>query len=286
MPSARSVSDIKGKLLYPALTSVYEVYIGTPGGDFQSYMSANSMNFSGQQDKIQLSCCEALLPGSQFATHEMNGDRTGVTERHVYRRNYDDRIDLTFYVDADPKSPYTTLRFFEIWMKYITNESVSGSNSVANRNFSYRVKYPYEYYGSLKITKFERDKGSASLEYNFVNIYPLNINSIPISYESSQLLKVTVSFSYIRYYITSITGSPAPTNTTPPLTPLGQAEFNNPPDYFTNPQFGVEGPQGTPMDRNEYYNNFGKSSQDATNSANFFNGRNVDQGVLGATGFA
>ena len=36
--------------------------------------------------------------------------------------------------------------------------------------------------------------------YNFVNSYPLSITSMPVSYDTSSLLKCTVSFSYIRYY--------------------------------------------------------------------------------------
>ena len=37
----------------------------------------------------------------------------GVTEKHVHRRIFDDRIDLTFYVDA---GLYQPIRFFEEWM--------------------------------------------------------------------------------------------------------------------------------------------------------------------------
>jgi hypothetical protein len=213
MPAVNTVSSLKSKLLQPALTSHYEVYLGIPGGDFTAYMKANGIsNWPLSQDKIQLACSEALLPGSQFGTHEINGDRTGVTERHAYRRNYDDRIDLTFYVDVDNIDPYVAITFFEVWMKFITNESIAGENSVKNGNFFYQVKYPSEYYGSLKITKFERTgkngfHSGPNLSYNFINVYPININSMGISYDTSQLLKVTVSFSYVRYYIDSIPGT-------------------------------------------------------------------------------
>ena len=43
-----------------------------------------------------LSCSEASLPGSQLTTLEQTYDRTGVTEKFAYRRQFDDRIDLTF----------------------------------------------------------------------------------------------------------------------------------------------------------------------------------------------
>ena len=39
------------------------------------------------------------------------------------------------------------------------------------------------------------------MNYKFINAYPISINSIPVSYDSSQLLKCTVSFTYSRYII-------------------------------------------------------------------------------------
>ena len=256
MPRIRSVSDVKANLLRPALTSHYEVYIGIPTRDkngvnsnqFSEYLQKNKINWNVSQDKIQLACSEALLPGSSFATHELTGDRTGVTERHIYRRVYDDRIDLTFYVDINPLDPYASIRFFETWMKFVTNESISGSPNIKDRNFSYQVRYPIEYCGSLKITKFERTgknnvytDPNVNLTYNFVEVFPISVSSMPISYDSSQLLKVTTSFSYLRYYIEDMPGdaigntpgSVTPTNDysyegvrNQALSPTEQAAFN------------------------------------------------------------
>lgn len=262
MAKIRSVSDVKAKLLRPALTSHYEVEIYPPseGNFLTEYLQQNKINWNTSQDKIQLACSEALLPGSSFATHELNGDHTGVTERHVYRRVYDDRIDLTFYVDVDPVDPYVAIRFFEVWMKYITNESISGANSIKGRDFYYRVKYPKDYYGGLKITKFERtgDKNvytGPNLTYSFVGVFPLSVSSMPVSYDSSQLLKVTTSLSYLRYYIEDMQGEaeqPPADRATPvaALSPQDQAALNglrlNNNSYYTgdlnptfaNPQFG------------------------------------------------
>ena len=73
----------------------------------------------GQED-LNINCSEASLPGSSIATFELQNDYTGVTERLAHRRMYDDRIDFTFYVDADK---YTPIRFFERWMRFVTGES-------------------------------------------------------------------------------------------------------------------------------------------------------------------
>jgi hypothetical protein len=75
---------------------------------------------SSKQEQLNLMCSEATLPGSNLATFEINDNFHGVTERHAYRRVYDDRIDLTFYVDADN---YIPIRYFETWMKYVAGES-------------------------------------------------------------------------------------------------------------------------------------------------------------------
>ena len=226
-PKKRSVADIKSGLLQPALTSHYEILIGLPPGNFSSYLSENGITWAISQDSIQLACSDAVLPGSNFATTDLNGDFTGVTERHAYRRVYDDRIDLSFYVQVSDKDSYASIRFFEIWMKFITNESVAGDNSVVSPYFYYSVKYPSQYYGNLSITKFERQNyTNRLLSYNFVNVYPISIASMPISFDTANLLKVTVSFSYIRYYIQGMNGQSSNTPTTP-LTPAQQAAANN-----------------------------------------------------------
>lgn len=210
-PTKKTVDQIKKSVLSPALTSHYDVVVSPPPGIISKYFESNKVNWTSEdQANLSLACCEAVLPGSNLATSEINGDFTGVTERHVHRRVYDDRIDLTFYIQNDPRSPYNALKFFESWMKYTTNESISGENSSTSGNFFYQVKYPKEYYGSLEITKFERNY-SSSLVYNFVNVFPISIASIPISYEVASLLKVTVSMSYIRYYIQGMDGDNDPT---------------------------------------------------------------------------
>ena len=50
----------------------------------------------------------------------------------------------------------------------------------------------------LKIYKFERDYTSV-LTYEFFRSFPLSISSMPVSYDGNNLLKCSVSMSYIRY---------------------------------------------------------------------------------------
>ena len=224
MPQAKTISQIRNNLLRPALTSNYEVRIGFPQG-FDKVLN-NIFGYSkakGDQDQLILQCSEASLPGSQLATSEIRNDFTGVTERHAYRRIFDDRIDLTFYCDAQN---YLPIRIFEAWIAYITGEQYGprnlvdiDPNEVKSNNYFYRMRYPdsspgYNGYTAtgLTVTKFERDYES-QLVYEFIKSYPLAINSMPITYEGSNLLKCNVSMTYIRYIINGLTGrqGPAPT---------------------------------------------------------------------------
>ena len=220
----RSIGEIKANLLNPALTSQYYVNIGKPFNDagFDGFLSSIGGNY--KQDQLNLQCSEASLPGSQLATSEITNDFYGVTERHVYRRQFDDRIDLTFYCDAEQ---YLPIRFFEAWMNYITNTG----DGVEKENYSYRMKFPSKYKGPLEVTKFEKSTGAKRkdgrsaksvrpLTYRFVNAFPLAISSMPVTYDSSDLLKCNVSFAYSRYYIAESTGVAEFTN------PQAQANAN------------------------------------------------------------
>jgi hypothetical protein len=239
MPTVRNIANIKANLLHPALTSHFEVIIPKPlGGDFDRFLKYNGVNLD--QERLNLMCSEAVLPGSNLATFEINDNFHGVTERHAYRRVYDDRIDLTFYVNADN---YLPIRYFETWMKYIVDESrgkqVDKNAGSEDREYFYRVRYPEGKNGytadGLTVTKFERDY-TQTLEYKFIRAFPISVNSMPVSYDSSSLLKCTVSMSYIRYVLiqgsnkaqsqstTTSTGDPSGPNFT--ATPQQIAQVN------------------------------------------------------------
>jgi len=216
MPKIRSVSDIKSKLLRPALTSFYEVDIDLPKGDgvLAGRLSALRADGSEDQDVLNLRCSEASLPGSNLATLETNNTYHGVTERHAYRRVYDDRLQLTFYVDAEK---YLAIRFFESWIDGIMLQDTDNANppnvgkGPIESTYTYRSRYSANYVSpqGLKVRKFEKDfdVSNSILEYTFINSYPFSISSMPISYESSDLLKCTVSFSYLRYVVNELTAS-------------------------------------------------------------------------------
>jgi hypothetical protein len=222
-PSKVSLSNIKSTLLRPALTSHFICEFSIPGNvnaGLGKFLSQRGVAYN--QELITLSCSDASLPGSSLATIDIENDYHGVSEKHAYRRLYDDRADFTFYVDRN----YDIIKFFESWISYVV-----GENDLARQEtgrYSYRVNYPKSYKtDNLYITKFERDIGTRekkqeSLQYKFINAYPISINSMPVSYDTSQLLKCTVSFYYSRYVVTEFTGTGG--NSSNPNNP-GNPEF-------------------------------------------------------------
>ena len=226
------IKGLRTKILAPALTSHYEVKIPRATAEQLSGNAKGSLNKildpilgADGQENLNISCSETNLPGSSIATFEVKNDYAGVTERYAHRRMYDDRIDFTFYVDS---SQYVAIRFFEAWMRFVTGESGTRTDGetreLVNPGYHYRMNFPESYRceRGLKIVKFERDYKN-SLEYEFIGAYPIAVSSMPVGYDSSSLLKCTVSMTYLRYVITELTG-PVPQPTITPDTQTADVE--------------------------------------------------------------
>lgn len=134
-------------------------------------------------------------------------------------------------------------------MDYISSPDETYSvvgDDVSSTNSFYRFKYPDQYKTTIFIHKFNKDyeavynggnlvSGTGSgneIVYTFVNAFPLNLSSIPVSYDQSQILKATVSFSYDRYFVErsgskpvqADQGEPSPTNQAIAATPQESEE--------------------------------------------------------------
>ena len=212
-PQRLTVDKIVSDLLEPATTSFYQVSIQDPkqlnenGDSFADYLRQQGLGIlfspgldGTRREKLQLFCSETTLPGSQMATANLDNDFPGISEKYAHRRVFDEEISLTFYCDA---KEYIPIRFFESWMSYMTNDTRDRHTG----EFTYRMKFPAKYKGGLEITKFEKNlfsqdpvKGRTKpLTYTFIDAFPKSISSIPVTYDASDLLKCTVSFSYTRY---------------------------------------------------------------------------------------
>lgn len=207
-PKRKTVADLKTNILNPALTSTYVCDFTFPGAVAKWANNITGIGGGITFDKvsnISIACREASLPGTSLATHEMLNDFTGIRERHAYRRQYDDTASFTFYVDVN----YDTIFLFENWINFIVNQD-NNDKLTKNSNYSYTVNFPNEYKSEIYIRKFERDYAGRNLEYTFFDAYPLSINTMPLSYDASQVLQCTVNFCFSRYIINAPDGYTAP----------------------------------------------------------------------------
>ena len=223
------IKGLRTKILAPALTSHYEVKIPVGAGTLNSILKP-LLGTDGQED-LNISCSEASLPGSSIATFEIKNDYAGVTERYAHRRMYDDRIDFTFYVDS---TKYLPIRFFERWMRFVTGETGTRTDGetrdLTNPGYHYRMNFPESYRceRGLKIVKFERDYKNR-LEYEFIGAYPISVSSMPVSYDSSNLLKCSVSMTYLRYVMTELVSPTSKPDTSVPTQKPDQSNTQEPP---------------------------------------------------------
>jgi len=190
-PRPRGISDILPKLQNVAQTSKFLVKFVLPRGECRSYLRKKGINDRFISDDVGLLCSDAVLPGSAMATVNTAGDYQGVIERFAHTRNFTE-INFDFYVDTE----YKSLRFLEHWMEFIS----SGSGvDPSGDSYYFKMRYPDEYKSNdTRIVKFEKNHFQF-LEYRFVGLFPKAINSTRVSYQNSQVLKATATFSFDRY---------------------------------------------------------------------------------------
>ena len=190
-----TISQInRSALSAPALTNLYQVDIEL---DNRTLFSAINQLTGVRQDwfvrNVGIACYDATLPTSSLATAEVKDNFQGINQQFAHTRFYTDSS-FSFYIDKD----YRVLLFFEAWMDYISN----GANISENdRRFYRRFRYPNTYKcDGLQITKFDKNLDK-KITYQFKNAFPKSIQSIPVSYGTADLLKVSVTFAYDRYIL-------------------------------------------------------------------------------------
>lgn len=206
-----------------SVTSQFKVSLHLASGgisELEQWLSADGLlRTDGEAATYDFLCSEASLPGASFNTFEEAGSRQGITEPFAGNRVYP-TFDMSFYVDSE----YRMIRLFEEWMNFINpiytesgesrpNSIGSGYGNSKNRPDFFRLRYPDEYKRIISITKFERDfhsnpaeptsayKKQTTLTYRMIDAFPINLTSIPVTYEGSVITKTRVSFGYSRYVI-------------------------------------------------------------------------------------
>ena len=190
-PRPRRISDIMPKIQNVALTTDYLVRFTLPPSGLRNHLRRKGIDSRFIGDDVGLLCSGAVLPGSALASQNITGDFQGIVERFAHTRNFT-QINFEFYVD----NQYKTMKFLEHWMEYIT-----GANQVdpGNDVHYFQLNYPHDYKSNdTTVVKFERNHNQF-LEYRFIGLFPLALNSTRVSYQGSQVLKASASFSFDRY---------------------------------------------------------------------------------------
>lgn len=194
-----------------ALTSSYRVFINPNETDWYS-------DWKTDQEWIEFFCDETQLPNVQAQTALMVGRTLGEGAfQYPHTRIFSD-LSMSFMCDAEMRP----LKFFTAWHNYIfgsgdgtddtsygiiktedTNPAdIKGLASFGTDN-PVRLKYPKQYTSTIRVLKTELGTSSntdrTSIGFVLKDAYPYSIDTVPLSYGASQLVKVTVNFYYKRH---------------------------------------------------------------------------------------
>jgi len=241
-------NNFLNNLQSPALSNTYKVALQlaqtgaetSAGASLNSWLTSAGVFSGASPDRFDFLCAEAMIPGTTFQTYQELGSRQGVQEAFPMRREYTDMA-MSFYVSSD----YQVLRLFQEWINFANpvyngdggtpkSGSPGGYPNANVKNGYHRFRYPDYYKRNISITKFERNI-KESIEYTFINAFPITVKSIPLSYEGAQLLQVGVEFKYDRYIITQ-QNKPV----------RDQPQTTRTPSQSGSQQSNVAGPQGSP----------------------------------------
>jgi len=254
-PRPNKISNLLPRVNKLALTSHYLVKFGGLKNVLSQYLEERGVGLDFIGEDAGLLCSSAFIPGSSHATSDITGNLgTGIVEKIAHTRIFAP-IDLEFYVDRD----YNMMKFMEHWIEFISggshlnrpDQNFEGISQL-RQGYHFRMNYPDEYkVDQTRIIKFERDYRN-ELTYTFYGMFPLDMASIPVAYDSSQIFKVRVTFNYERYvsgYSDSLSEALGRSNNKEPEAGSGAGTFegsSGAPPPNPNSQF-VPGSPGNPL---------------------------------------
>jgi hypothetical protein len=205
-PNKIRTSDLKTRILNLAQTTVYQVKLQPPP-QVINYLKSGDINFNyiSSGEDVELKCSRTSLPGVNLFTHDVTNDFPGVSEKMAYRKDFNNTIDFEFMVNTK----YDVIAMFDGWIDFIAGQDtgVDGVRDIQRdylgKAVSYRMNFPTLYKSNVYVTKFEKDSevefNSNSLEYTFVDAFPISISPVEIGYSEGGILKYNVSMAYTRY---------------------------------------------------------------------------------------
>lgn len=156
---------------------------------------------------FQIRCDTIKLPGMNFASAD-GSPRLGYgpKEKHPYSIIFDE-LSLTFMVDSSSKIH----RMLYDWVNCIVNFQGKGATDVRSKNgpvksaAAYEVGYRDSYASTLEIDIYkdhgndgEHVKSMTAIAYN---AFPMGFPSVGLNWDSSEILKLNIPFSYTDYTV-------------------------------------------------------------------------------------
>ena len=164
---------------------------------------------------VKLLCDEAALPNTQAATGQLQGRYLGENQvNYPYARFFTD-FSLSWMCDVN----MTPLKFLTAWHNFIFDggednapiESAKGTltgirgENPKKFNRAIRLRYPKEYGARVRITKTDQGPQApnqrAAISYILEECYPYSIDTVPLSYGTSQLTRVSANFYYAKHSV-------------------------------------------------------------------------------------
>ena len=162
---------------------------------------------------VKLLCDEAQLPNVGAVTGSIAGRYLGEGQvNYATMRQYS-----TFQLGWTLTADLMPLKFIQTWNDFIFGENHTGSfagtspeslrstKTRLQKNRSTRLAYPDEYRCEIRITKAEigpeKTQERAPITYIMENAWPSEIDAVPLSYGSTQLVKFTAQFQYQRHHV-------------------------------------------------------------------------------------
>ena len=191
MVRPRKISDFKPTFTNLAQTSHYQLIFGGLPLGVRQHLNIRGVDYRFMTETTGLLCSNAVIPGSTLADTKVIGNFQGVIENMTHARIYPD-ITLEFYVDNE----YKVLKFFEHYIEFVAGGS---REDQSKEDYFHQMEYPADYkMYATKLLKFDRDYNN-EIQYNLFGMYPYQIGNIPVRYEASQVLKMSVNFHIDRY---------------------------------------------------------------------------------------
>ena len=157
---------------------------------------------------LSLRCENVSLPGFDFLSAD-GPPRMGygAVEKHPYVPGFSG-LSLTFILDSKSR----IYNFFYDWTMTIVNYNGKGGTNYNNPNggwSAYEVGYKKDYQSEIDIKVYDGNKSEKSISIagneifgvKLYSAYPVGMPSVPLAWDSPDIMRMTVPFSYTDFEI-------------------------------------------------------------------------------------